>query len=144
MSSPKPWVAGLLVLATGLVESVQAQIPSAGAAPGGASTAVAAGLGAAGGGAASPAAAASPATATPTTLWGFLGLSKTNVHSCIAKLCGSQLGQMANSMITGPMGAISGGFIPPLSRGPIRVSDCGPSAAIAGWCCRDCREDQGK
>jgi hypothetical protein len=36
------------------------------------------------------------------------------VHACIAKLCNSQLGLMANNMITGPVGSISGGFIPPL------------------------------
>jgi len=36
------------------------------------------------------------------------------VHACIAKLCNTQLGQMANSLVTGPMGAVSGGFIPPL------------------------------
>jgi hypothetical protein len=45
---------------------------------------------------------------------GFFGLSGSNIHACIAKLCGTQLGQMANNLVTGPVGAVSGGFIPPL------------------------------
>ncbi len=111
MSSPKTWVAGLLVFAVASSPRVWAQIPAAGAPPGGASTAAATALGGAGGGAATPAAA--PAAA-PQTIWGFFGLSSANVHACIAKLCNTQLGQMANSLVTGPMGAVSGGFIPPL------------------------------
>ena len=54
------------------------------------------------------------AAAAPQTLWGFFGLSSANIHACIAKLCNTQLGQMANNLITGPVGSISGGFIPPL------------------------------
>src|SRR5271157_5753119 len=116
MSSPKTWVAGLLVFAVASSPRVWAQIPAAGAPPGGASTAAATALGAAGGGAATPAAA--PAAAAPQTIWGFFGLSGANVHACIAKLCNTQLGQMANSLVTGPVGAVSGGFIPPLCPPP--------------------------
>lgn|GEM_PF-1793689 len=112
MSSPKTWVAGLLVLALASSPQTRAQGSGAAAVPGGASTAAASGLGAAGGGAAAPAAAA-PAAA-PQTLGGFFGLSSSNIHACITKLCSTQLGQMANSLVTGPMGAVSGGFIPPL------------------------------
>jgi hypothetical protein len=35
------------------------------------------------------------------------------VQACKAKFCASQLGLMLNNMITGPIGALSGGFIPP-------------------------------
>ena len=78
-----------------------------------------AGLGAAsglGGGAATGlgSAAAAPAAAAPRTLWSFLGLSSSNLHACIDKLCASQFGQMLNSMATGPVAGVSGGFIPPL------------------------------
>src|SRR5208337_4002925 len=102
MSSPKTWVAGLLVLALASSPRTRAQDAGAAAVPGGASTAAASGLGAAGGGAAAPAAAA-PAAA-PQTLGGFFGLSSSNIHACITKLCNTQLGQMANSFVTGPMG----------------------------------------
>src|SRR5271157_114787 len=112
MSSPKTWAAGLLVLALASSPQTRAQDAGAAAVPGGASTAAASGLGAAGGGAATPAAA--PAAAAPQTIWGFFGLSGANVHACIAKLCNTQLGQMANILAIGPMGAVSGGFIPPL------------------------------
>ncbi|MFO0890558.1 MAG: hypothetical protein U0790_15620 [Isosphaeraceae bacterium] len=63
---------------------------------------------------ASPAAAAPAAAAAPRTIFGFFGLSSANIHACIQKLCRSQLGLMANNMLTGPVGAVSGGFIPPL------------------------------
>src|SRR5271157_208518 len=112
MSSPKTWAAGLLVLALASSPQTRAQDAGAAAVPGGASTAAASGLGAAGGGAATPAAA--PAAAAPQSLFGFFGLSSANIHACITKLCNTQLGQTANSLITGPMGAVSGGFIPPL------------------------------
>jgi hypothetical protein len=52
--------------------------------------------------------------ASPTTLWSFLGISSGNMQSCQSKLCNSQLGQMFNSLLTGPMGAATGGFIPAL------------------------------
>jgi hypothetical protein len=112
MSSVKTWVAGLLVLGLATSSRVLGQAPGAGAAPTGAPTVATPGLGAAGGALASPAAPA--AAAAPRTLWGFFGLSSTNIHACIAKLCGTQLGQMANNLVTGPVGAVSGGFIPPL------------------------------
>jgi hypothetical protein len=58
-------------------------------------------------------AAAAP-VAAPRTIWSFLGLSANNLHACKEKLCASQFGQMLNSLATGPVGAVSGGFIPPL------------------------------
>ena len=44
----------------------------------------------------------------------LLGAFCANLQACKLKLCNSQIGQMLNSTITGPMGAMTGGFIPPL------------------------------
>ncbi|QEH33045.1 hypothetical protein OJF2_15410 [Aquisphaera giovannonii] len=60
-----------------------------------------------GGAAVTPAAA----TAAPRSLWGFLGLTPQNFQACKDKLCSCQIGQMLNSLLTGPVGAVSGGFI---------------------------------
>jgi hypothetical protein len=109
MSCRKTWTAGLIMLAVASSPSARAQVPAAGAVPGAGANAAAAGLGGAGAGAGAPAAAAAPRT-----VFGMFGLSSANIHACIAKLCGTQLGQMANNMLTGPVGAVSGGFIPPL------------------------------
>jgi hypothetical protein len=98
-------IAGLLgfaVLSTP-VWAQMAPIPGLGAGTGIGGTAASA-LGA---GVAAPAAA-------PRTLWGFLGLSPDNLKACRDKLCACQIGQMANSLLTGPVGAISGGFLCPL------------------------------
>src|SRR4051794_36929891 len=116
MSCRKTWTAGLIVLAVASSPKAKAQVPAAGAVPGGAANAAPAALGGAGAGAGlgAPAAAVPAAAAAPRTVWGMLGLSSANIHACIAKLCGTQLGQMANNMLTGPVGAVSGGFIPPL------------------------------
>ena len=127
MSSRKIWVAGLLLAAVAPAPVVRAQVPGAAVAPGGGSTAANAALAAAGAGGATPAAAAPAAAAQPQTLFGFLGLSSNNIHACITKLCSSQLGQMANSMITGPIGGVSGGLIPPLcppAPCPVRLQPC--------------------
>src|SRR4051794_39434322 len=75
------------------------------------------GLGAAsglGGGAATGLGTAAAPVAAPRTIWSFLGLSSSNIHACRDKLCASQFGQMLNSMATGPVAGVSGGFIPPL------------------------------
>ena len=101
----KRWVAGLLGLVA-FCSPAWAQIPSlpgagAGAGAGGAATS------ALGAGAGTPAAA-------PTTLWSRLGLSSSNLQACRDKLCSCQIGQMFNSLLSGPVGAISGGFICPL------------------------------
>ena len=58
--------------------------------------------------------AAAPAAAAPKTLWSSLGLSSANIHACQAKICASQFGQMLNSFAGGPVGGLTGGFIPPL------------------------------
>jgi hypothetical protein len=109
MSSRKTRVAGLFFLVLVSSSTARAQIPALpGAAAGGASSAAASGLAAAGTG------AAAPAAASPTTLWSFLGLSGSNLQSCRAKICASPVGQMLNSTATGPLAAMTGGFIPAL------------------------------
>jgi hypothetical protein len=108
MSSRKSRVAGLFALVLVSTSTARAQIPAIPGAAGGASSA-ASGLAAAG-----PAASAAPAAASPTTLWSFLGLSSSNLQACRAKLCASQVGQMLNSTATGPLAAMTGGFIPAL------------------------------
>ncbi len=105
MSSRKPWVGGLFVLLVASSPNAWAQI----AAPATGPAAIAPGLGVGTG-----VAAATPAAASPTTIWSFFGLSGSNLAACKAKICSSQIGQMLNSMVTGPMGAVTGGFIPPL------------------------------
>jgi hypothetical protein len=107
----KRWVAGFLGLVA-FCPPAWAQIPSfpgagAGAGAGGAATSA---LGA-GAGAGTPAAA-------PTTIWSRLGLSSSNLQACMSKLCSCQIGQMFNSLLSGPVGAISGGFVCPLCPPP--------------------------
>jgi hypothetical protein len=112
MSSRKTWVAGLFTLVLASSTAARTQAQGVGALPGGASSAAASGLAGAAPGLAAPAAA--PAAASPTTLWSFLGLSGSNLQACKAKICASQFGQMLNSMATGPVAGMTGGFIPPL------------------------------
>jgi hypothetical protein len=113
MTSRKAWTAGLVAVAV-WSPALRAQVPgvppigAAGGAAGAASSALGAGGGL--GGAAT--------AAQPTTLWSFLGLSSSNLQACQAKICASQLGQMANSMVTGPLGAVTGGFLPALCPPP--------------------------
>lgn len=76
------------------------------------------GLGGGLGGAATSAlgagAAAPAAAAAPRTLWSFLGLSSGSLGKLRDKLCSCQAGQMLNSLMAGPMGAVTGGLICPL------------------------------
>src|SRR5271166_580038 len=100
----KRWVAGLLGLVAFCPPAwAQFSPPGAGAGAGGAATSA---LGA-GAGAGTPAAA-------PTTIWSRLGLSSSNLQACRDKICKCQIGQMFNSLLSGPVGAISGGFVCPL------------------------------
>lgn len=116
MTSRKSWLSGMLGVAM-TASAVQAQAPPAlppglgAGAP--SSSAVGAAASALGGGA-TPAVATATSVSQPTTLWGFLGLSKSNLAACKAKLCQSQLGMMVNNLATGPVAGVSGGFIPPL------------------------------
>lgn len=98
----KRWVAGLLSLCVfAFCSPAWAQIPSLPGAGAGTGGAAASALGA---GAGAPAAA-------PRSLWSFLGLSSGNLQACKDKFCSCQIGQMFNSLLTGPMGAVSGGFV---------------------------------
>jgi hypothetical protein len=118
MTSRKAWTVGLVVLAV-WSPAVRAQgvppIPPVGGLAGGAGGAGSA-LGA-GGGLAGGLGGATTA-AQPTTLWSFLGLSSSNLQACKAKFCASPFGTMANSMVTGPLGAVTGGFLPTLCPPP--------------------------
>ena len=106
MSLPKTWVAGLLILAAAPEARIWAQVP-AGALGGGAAAAPAAGSALGAGPALASPAAAAPAAAAPRTIFGMFGLSSANIHACIAKLCKSQIGQLANNFLAGPVGGIS-------------------------------------
>src|SRR5271157_5678231 len=116
MSLPKKWVAGLLILAAAPETRIWAQVP--GGALGGAAAAPTAGSALGAGPALASPAAAAPAAAAPRTIFGMFGLSSANIHACIAKLCNSQIGQLANNFLAGPVGGISGGLIPPLCPPP--------------------------
>src|SRR5271165_741591 len=117
MSLPKTWVAGLLILAAAPEARIWAQVPG-GALGGGAAATPTAGSALGTGPALASPAAAAPAAAAPRTIFGFFGLSSANIHACIAKLCNSQIGQLANNFLAGPVGGISGGLIPPLCPPP--------------------------
>lgn len=111
MTSRTAWIAGLLgvaaIASTPRAEAQVGGLPAAGAATPAAGASALGGASSLLGGAAAPAAAA----AQPTTLWGFLGLSKTNLAACKAKICTSQFGQLLNSM-TVPASGFTGGIIP--------------------------------
>src|SRR5271157_5924692 len=105
----KRWVAGFLGLVA-FCPPAWAQIPSV---PG-----AGAGAGAGGGAASALGAGAGTPAAAPTTLWSRLGLSSSNLQACRDKLCSCQIGQMFNSLLSGPVGAVSGGFISHLCPPP--------------------------
>lgn len=112
MTSRKAWIAGILSAAAfATAPRAEAQIPGV---PGAGIAAPVAPAAAAG----VPAAAGA---AQPTTLWGFLGLSKSNLAGCKAKLCASQFGMMLNSMTT-PASAFTGGIVPQFCP-PIPTAD---------------------
>ena len=118
MSLPKTWVAGLFLLAVAPETKIWAQAPGGALGAGAAAAPTAGSALGAGPALASPAAAAPAAAAAPRTIFGMFGLSSANIHACIAKLCKSQIGQLANNFLAGPVGGISGGLIPPLCPPP--------------------------
>ena len=128
MTSRKAWIAGLLgVAAFASTPRVEAQI----ALPGAGVPSPLAGVGAPAALGAAPAAAAAPQK----TIWGFLGLSKSNLASCKDKLCASQFGQVLNNM-TVPASAFTGGVVPLLcppvpSASQIAAMPGGPNGAQA-------------
>lgn len=130
MTTRKAWMVGLLGVAAfasapwaeaqvGGLPGAGAPLPGAGAAAlGGAPTAL---------GGAAPVAAAAPQK----TLWGFLGLSKSNLATCRAKLCASQFGQLLNGM-TLPASAITGGIVPLLCPPVPTASQLAGMQALGG------------
>jgi hypothetical protein len=57
---------------------------------------------------------AAGAAAQPSTIWNSLGLSSANLQACQAKICASPFGQMLNSLGSGPVASMTGGFLPSL------------------------------
>jgi hypothetical protein len=113
MPARKAWIAGVVAV-TFWPMGVQAQIPGlpsgAGAFSPSAGTSALGGLGGSG-------AAAVPSTssaAQPSSIWSSLGLSSSNLQACQAKICASPFGQMLNSLGTGPVAGMTGGFLPSL------------------------------
>lgn len=94
----KTWPCAVLITAT-LTGYVSGQIP--GTTPGPVGTVPVAPV------------AATPATGGM-TLWQFLGCTMENKARCKEYLCRTPIGQLLNNMLTGPVGAFSGGMIPPL------------------------------
>ncbi len=132
MPSRKAWLAVLAIVAFG-TPCLRAQglnipgIPSTGGVPG-------AGAGLMPGAATN---AGSLGTAVPQSS-GCLNTLMAIGQRCKAKLCASQFGQMSNSLITGPMGAVTGGFIPSICPPPgaaqaaaLAASQPGSAAAAA-------------
>jgi hypothetical protein len=107
MTPRKAWFAGLVGAALVSPPTLRAQAPelppALGAGPAGA--AAGGGLGGLGGGAA-PAGPVAPKT--------LCSIVKANCDCIKACLCSKPIGQLLNNGLTGPIGAVSGGLIPPL------------------------------
>lgn len=104
-----------IALANGPTARGQA-IPGLGGAAGGLGAPIAAPIG---GTAAGVATSALGTVAPQPTIWGFLGLSKSNLaachvslQACREKLCATPIGQVLNG-VSAPIGAVSGGLVPP-------------------------------
>ena len=107
MPAQKVWIAGIVAVAF-WPTNASAQVPTgAGAFSPAAGASALSGVGGTG---AAPAAAA----AQPTSIWSSLGLTSSNLQACQAKICASQFGQMLNSLGTGPVASLTGGFLPSL------------------------------
>ena len=98
-----------LVVARGPALQIPGLPPAAGAFSPATGASALGGLG--GAGAAAPAAGAA---AQPTTIWNSLGLSSSSLQACQAKICASPIGQMLNSLGSGPVASMTGGFLPSL------------------------------
>jgi hypothetical protein len=112
MPARKAWIAGLVAVSLWPAD-LHAQIPGLPPAAGAFSPATgASALGGLGG--ASSAAPVAGAAAQPTTIWSSLGLTSSNLQACQAKICASPFGQMLNSLGSGPVAGMTGGFLPSL------------------------------
>jgi hypothetical protein len=111
MPARRAWIAGLVAVLLWQGD-VRAQIPGLPPAAGAFSPATgASALGGLGGAGAAPAAGAA---AQPSTIWSSLGLTSSNLQACQAKICASPIGQMLNSLGSGPVAGMTGGFLPSL------------------------------
>ena len=118
MPARKAWIAGLVAVSL-WPGNLRAQIPGLPPAAGAFSPATGAsalgGLGGAGSaGSALGGLGGAGAAAQPTTIWSSLGLTSSNLQACQAKICASPFGQMLNSLGTGPVASMTGGFLPSL------------------------------
>ena len=108
MAARKAWIAGIVAVSFWPV-SLRAQIPGLSSPAGAFSPATgASALGGIGG------ASSAGAAAQPSTIWNSLGLSPANLQACRAKICASPFGQMLNSLGSGPVAGMTGGFLPSL------------------------------
>ncbi len=123
MWSGKAWLAGFAILALG-APSLWAQGLNVPASPG---TSLPAGGTSAISGATS--ALGSTGSAAPS---GFCANLAAFAQKCRAALCASQFGQMLNSGMTGPLGSVTGGFIPSICPPPGTIPLTGPGAPPAG------------
>ncbi len=92
------------------VPGIGSALPSAGSALPGLGSLGGAGAGAVPGVASAVPGVASALPAQPTTLWSFLGLSKSNLAGCKASFCQSQLGSLVNNGML-PISALTGGIL---------------------------------
>ncbi len=132
MPSRKAWWAGLAIIAFG-PPALQAQIPSVPAAPGvgglagGASSAIP--------GATSGLGSTGAVGSTAGQSGGFFSGLGQLCQKCKAAFCASQFGQMAGSLVTGPMGAVTGGFLPsicpPAGANAAQLAQTQPGSAAA-------------
>jgi len=113
MPARKAWIAGIVAVAFWPV-GVHAQVPTVPSGAGAISSPAGASALGGVGGAGSAGLPAAATAAQPSTIWSSLGLSSANLQACRAKICASQFGQMLNSMGTGPVAGLTGGFIPPI------------------------------
>jgi hypothetical protein len=115
MPSGKAWWAGLAMLAIG-TPALHAQIPPS---PVGAG---ASGLGGAASsavpGATSGLGSTSAVGSTAGQSGGFFSGLQQLCQNCKAAFCASQFGQMAGGLVSGPMGAVTGGFLPSICPPP--------------------------
>lgn len=129
MSFRAAWLVGLTVMAFGASPAL-AQIPGL---PGGAGGAPPIPGGVPG----LPTAAAPSSLAVPGRT-GFCANLAACIQRCKAKFCASQFGMMSNSLMTGPIAGVTGGFLPSLCPPPsaaqaaaLAASQPGSAAAAA-------------
>jgi hypothetical protein len=111
-----------LVLLAGLTPAVTAQVPLTPPVAGGATPL-----------------AAPPAT-QPSTIWDFLGVSKTQRQACKEYICKTQCGQLMNNGLA-PLGAVTGGLLGPCCP-PFNTDDLNKPADSAEGAAARVKQDE--